>query len=319
MSCLKKFWKIVIVFIKSHTMKSLILTCLKKFWKIFVGIITLITLITSIIAIKEYCDNNKEYSIVYHKNGGIGATESVYTKGSNTVFLPTESMKKDGYTFAGWYDNENYDGNTIKNIPKCSSGNKEFWAKWELVIYTIRFESNGGSNINDTTYTIESENITLCEAKAFKGTFAGWYDNEKYSGNSITDVQKGSMGNKVFWAKWEKKIPPKIPDSILYRSLKDSIEDLKPVNYDTIIRVNVDMDNNVGEAFDGDIRIYIQTIQNRPERRIIGTVSTGSNKPVELKAVDKMNRQQIDNYTIQVTELQQKFAKFKITKQRKRQ
>lgn len=211
---------ISLIEIKNVKVKSI----LQKFWKY----ITAIGIIAGIITIKECSDNNKEYSIVYHQNGGIGATENVYTKGSNTIFLPTESMKKDGYTFAGWYDNENYDGNTIKNIPKGGSGDKFFWAKWELLIYTIRFETNGGRNVNDTIYTIESETITLREPKAFnkKDKFVGWFDNEKYSGNSITDVQKGSKGNKVFWARWEGKIPPQnISDTTSNKSSKDSNTD----------------------------------------------------------------------------------------------
>ena len=76
-------------------------------------------------------DSQIEYTITYHLNEGIGIENSSYTTTSETIFLPTEkTMKKDGFLFNGWYENKNSTGNAVINIPKGSSGNKEFWASW---------------------------------------------------------------------------------------------------------------------------------------------------------------------------------------------
>jgi len=75
---------------------------------------------------------NKEYKITYHLNGGKGGENSKYTKCSDTIFLPMDTIKKEGYKFAGWYDNERFEGDSIIYIPKGSKGDKEFWAKWTL-------------------------------------------------------------------------------------------------------------------------------------------------------------------------------------------
>ena len=40
---------------------------------------------------------------------------------------------RDGYTFAGWYDNAEFTGDAVTSIPKGSTGNKTFYAKWNKV------------------------------------------------------------------------------------------------------------------------------------------------------------------------------------------
>ena len=53
------------------------------------------------------------------------------------------------------------------------------------------------------SYTILDE-ITLPEAtSSYK--FLGWYDNSEYTGNAITKIEKGTTGNIILYAKWEKQ------------------------------------------------------------------------------------------------------------------
>ena len=70
-----------------------------------------------------------EYTLAYHLNGGSGASVRAYTIESPAVTLPLP--EKDGFTFAGWYDNAEFSGSSVAVIPTGSVGNREFWAKWE--------------------------------------------------------------------------------------------------------------------------------------------------------------------------------------------
>lgn len=45
------------------------------------------------------------------------------------VKLP-ESAKKDGYSFAGWYQDEKFSGQRIEKITENESGDKVIYAKW---------------------------------------------------------------------------------------------------------------------------------------------------------------------------------------------
>ena len=71
--------------------------------------------------------------------------------------------------------------------------------------YTITYNLNGGSDNggNPASYNIETETITLKPASRTGYTFKGWFNNEKCTGDAVTQIVKGSTGNKKFWAKWE--------------------------------------------------------------------------------------------------------------------
>ena len=88
---------------------------------------------------------------------------------------------RNGYTFGGWYANANCTGTKVMGIPSTATGEKEYWAKWNPVTYTITYQLDGGTaSGNPTKYTIESEAITLKNPTKTGYTFAGW------SGDGLT-------------------------------------------------------------------------------------------------------------------------------------
>ncbi|MCG4774761.1 S-layer homology domain-containing protein, partial [Lawsonibacter sp. DFI.5.51] len=72
-----------------------------------------------------------------------------YTYGVGAT-LPTD-VTRTGYTFNGWYDNENLTGSPVTAISNTETGNKEYWAKWEINQYTITVKpENGKADITIT-------------------------------------------------------------------------------------------------------------------------------------------------------------------------
>ena len=62
--------------------------------------------------------------------------------------LPTPT--RDGYTFDGWYDNAEFTGTAITEIPSGTTGNKEYYAKWgEEVSYPFSLTTTSMA-ANDT-------------------------------------------------------------------------------------------------------------------------------------------------------------------------
>ena len=100
------------------------------------------------------------YTITYNENGGTTVDDGSYNVESATITLPTTS-EKTGYTFGGWYTNSGLTGDAVTTIPTGSTGNKEYWAKWNTVSYTITYNENGGSTVADGSYNIESAPVTL--------------------------------------------------------------------------------------------------------------------------------------------------------------
>ena len=114
------------------------------------------------------------YAVTLNTNGGTINNGNVtgYTYGVGAT-LPTD-VTRTGYTFKGWYDNENLTGSPVTAIGGAETGNKEYWAKWEINQYTITFDTNGGSEIAPITQDYGTE-ITAPADPTRKGyTFKGW-------------------------------------------------------------------------------------------------------------------------------------------------
>ena len=146
-----------------------------------------------------------EYAITYELNGGefAGSAVKSYTIESDRIDLPT-NVTRAGYTFDGWLLN----GSDATAIEKGSTGDKTFYAKWDLITYTITYNLNDGTLAEDAVklYTVESEDISLQTPTRAGYIFDGWYINENFSGSSVTKISSGSTGNKVLYAKWTKTI-----------------------------------------------------------------------------------------------------------------
>ena len=86
-------------------------------------------------------------------NAGDGTINSgnvtEYTYGVGAT-LPTD-VTRTGYTFKGWYYNENLTGSPVTAIGDTETGNKEYWAKWEINQYTVTVKpENGEADITIT-------------------------------------------------------------------------------------------------------------------------------------------------------------------------
>ena len=86
-------------------------------------------------------------------NAGDGTINSgnvtEYTYGVGAT-LPTD-VTRTGYTFKGWYDNENLTSSPVMAIGDTETGNKEYWAKWEINQYTVTVKpENGEADITIT-------------------------------------------------------------------------------------------------------------------------------------------------------------------------
>ena len=91
------------------------------------------------------------YAVTLNTNGGTinngNVTEYTYGVGAT---LPTD-VTRTGYTFKGWYDNEGLTGDPVTAIGNTETGNKEYWAKWEINQYTITVKpENGKADITIT-------------------------------------------------------------------------------------------------------------------------------------------------------------------------
>ena len=114
------------------------------------------------------------YTVTLNTNGGTinngNVTEYTYGVGAT---LPTD-VTRTGYTFKGWYDNENLTGSPVTAIGGTEMGNKEYWAKWEINQYTITFDTAGGSVVTPITQNYGTAITAPADPTKNGYTFVGW-------------------------------------------------------------------------------------------------------------------------------------------------
>ena len=93
------------------------------------------------------------YPVTLNTNGGTINSGKVtsYTYGTGAALPTADDMTYTGYTFKGWYDNEGLTGDPVTAIGDTETGDKEYWAKWEINQYTITVKpENGKADITIT-------------------------------------------------------------------------------------------------------------------------------------------------------------------------
>ena len=115
------------------------------------------------------------YTVTLHANGGTiadGKDVTGYTYGVGATL--TTDVTRTGYTFKGWYDNENLTGSPVTAISNTETGNKEYWAKWEINQYTITFDTAGGSTVASITQDYGTAITAPADPTREGYTFIGW-------------------------------------------------------------------------------------------------------------------------------------------------
>ena len=188
------------------------------------------------------------YNIVYNLNGGTNnsSNPNSYTVEDNiTLREPTRV----GYKFLGWY-NDNTKIETISNL----TGDLVLEAKWEVITYTVSFDTNGGNDLANITYSVQ--NIPTLPIPTKPGyEFAGWYNGD----TPVTDLN-GHYEDLTLTAHWSKALEY----NIIY-NLNGGINDSSnPNSYTVEDNITLREPTRVGYKFLGwyNGNIKIETISN---------------------------------------------------------
>lgn len=121
-------------------------------------------------------------------NGGTLTNDTVYPDGE--LATPV----KEGYTFAGWYDNAELTGKAATTLET----GKTYYAKWAC---TVSFDTNGHgeqpSTVVDVDAAIDGDKLPVLKADGW--VFDGWYTK---SGMKYTDTDRKITANTTLYAKW---------------------------------------------------------------------------------------------------------------------
>lgn len=136
------------------------------------------------------------YSVSFNSNGGSAVVnQPVEYNGKATA--PATPMKN-GYTFVGWYKDAVL--NTPYDFETQVTSNFTLYAKW-TAIYTVRFNSNGGSLVDDQ-HVEQGDKAAAPAAPTKDGyTFIGWYSDEALN-EAYLFTERQVIADLTLYAKW---------------------------------------------------------------------------------------------------------------------
>ena len=212
------------------------------------------------------------YAVTLHPNGGTINSGNVtgYTYGVGVTLPTADDMTYTGHTFKGWYDNENLTGSPVTAIGGTETGNKEYWAKWEINQYTITVKPENGKA--DITITQDyGTNITAPADPTREGyTFMGW-DREiptTMPAENITlkakwkDIEKPTGEIVIGTNKWQKFLN-KLTFGLFFKDTQE---------------VTINAADNSGTVFVS----YLVTDQDLSEAELQSLVFSGYEEPFRI-------------------------------------
>jgi|GEM_PF-820749 len=138
------------------------------------------------------------HAVTFNTDGGSSVDAQEVEHGS-TAARP-EDPTKEGYTFAGWYTGTDFATEYSFSTPVAADIN--LYAKWNIIKYTVSFNTDGGSSIAAQEVEYGSAATRPAEDPAKEGyTFAGWYTGTDFATeyNFSTPV----AADITVFAKWE--------------------------------------------------------------------------------------------------------------------
>ncbi len=116
------------------------------------------------------------YTVTLNTNGGTINSGNVtgYTYGVGATLPTADDMTYTGHTFKGWYDNESLTGSPVTAIGGTETGNKEYWAKWEINQYTITVKPENGKADITITQDYGTQIASPADPTRDGYTFMGW-------------------------------------------------------------------------------------------------------------------------------------------------
>lgn len=149
----------------------------------------------------------KTFTVKYYLPDETGAWVEKKMDTVDSVDYATYSLwtpnAEDGYEFSGWYQKPADIGVEAKVEKLYMAKEWKLYGKFTPIEYTIQYVYNDGkaTSTNPTTYTVESDTITLADATGadWGKTFLEWHDE---NGQKITEIPTGSTGDRVITAYW---------------------------------------------------------------------------------------------------------------------
>ena len=184
------------------------------------------------------------YTVTLNKNGGTiasGKDVTEYTYGTGATLPTADDITRDGHTFEGWYEDENFSGSPVTEISATDTGKKEFYAKWKDVTCPT-----GEITVDKSKWNTFFNNITF--GLFFKDTQKVTITASDNSGDNVTityllsdkELTVDELNASVFTAYTGAFYIEPNNEYVIYAKLTDSSGNICYINSNGVVLDNVD-------------------------------------------------------------------------------
>ncbi|MDG5816906.1 InlB B-repeat-containing protein [Chitinispirillales bacterium ANBcel5] len=149
---------------------------------------------------------NPVFFIAYHGNGnteGSAPDTAFYEEGAEVTVAGAGNLTRTGHHFIGWNTDPDGEGDTFdpNGTFKMETDDLNLHAQWKLNVYTVSFDSNGGSEV-DSQRVKHGEIAEEPDAPRREGyRFSGWFrDRNLTLPFDFHDIV--IQNNRTIYAKW---------------------------------------------------------------------------------------------------------------------
>ena len=145
-------------------------------------------------------------TVTFDANGGTGEmAPQAFTVGTAQA-LSTNTFTRENYNYKNWNTAADGSGTTYENSQEITvSEGMTLYAQWEIITYTVTFESNGGTgDMPAQTFNAgESQSIATNVFTRDNYWFVGWNTTADGTGTSYNDRQSITVTENItLYAKW---------------------------------------------------------------------------------------------------------------------
>ena len=156
--------------------------------------------------------------VLFRMNGHGGSAPSpqiVSSKQGYKVNVPEPDPEAKGYSFTGWYKDAGCDNEWDFDKDRLTKKLTQLYAGWEAVMYTVRFDANGGTGVmtpvcrsyDDGKALPENEFVRIDPEGVKTWQFSGWNSEKDGSGRGYEDKDTDNISDKAgddvtLYAQW---------------------------------------------------------------------------------------------------------------------
>lgn len=162
------------------------------------------------------------YTVNFNANGGSGSMDEQKLTYDKEESLSKNAFTKPGHEFTGWNTKEDGTGTSysdeqeVKNLASEKDAKVTLYAQWKANDYTVKFDTDGGSDITDKTVKWEDNVLADVEDPTKDGfTFKGWKCGEAEVTADTTYAalaEDDAVKELTLKAQWEEVVVPPVDE-----------------------------------------------------------------------------------------------------------